>query len=114
MMTRALLLLLPLISHGKVVKETLVLEEWVVDYLRPTVDRQDSASILPFQHPAARKSPFDIPDAQRSVKYLVNGSYPGPTLRAMENDTFEITVVNNLFSEATTIHWHGIHPFATP
>ena len=114
MMTRALLLLLPLLVHGKVMKETLVLEEWVVDYLRPTVDRQDSASILPFQHPAARKSPFDIPDAQRSVKYLVNGSYPGPTLRAMENDTFEITVVNNLFSEATTIHWHGIHPFATP
>ena len=26
----------------------------------------------------------------------------------------EITVVNKLFSEATTIHWHGIHPLEQP
>jgi len=26
----------------------------------------------------------------------------------------EITVVNKLFSEATTIHWHGIHPLRQP
>ena len=118
MVTRGWLLLAVLASpfqaSGKVIKETLILEEYVVDFLRPTVDRQDSAGIIPFRHPAARQKPFDIPDAQRSVKYLINGSYPGPTLRAMENDTFEITLVNNLFSEATTIHWHGIHPFATP
>ena len=85
----------------------------MVDYLRPTVDRQDG-SIFPWSHPAARQSPFAIPDGQRSTKYLVNGSYPGPTLRAFENDTMEITVVNGLFSEATTIHWHGIHPILTP
>ena len=58
MMTRALLLLLPLCSHAKVVKETLVLEEWVVDYLRPTVDRQDSASILPFQPASCGRDDF--------------------------------------------------------
>ena len=106
MVTRGWLLLAVLASpfqaSGKVIKETLILEEYVVDFLRPTVDRQDSAGIIPFRHPAARQKPFDIPDAQRSVKYLINGSYPGPTLRAMENDTFEITLVNNLFRAAST------------
>ena len=23
-------------------------------------------------------------------------------------------VINSLISEATTIHWHGIHPYETP
>lgn len=53
-------------------------------------------------------------DAVRSAKYLVNGTYPGPTIRCAENDTLEILVINELFSEATTIHWHGIHMPGTP
>ena len=87
-----------------VVRETLVIEEWVVDFLRPTFDSRA----------ALRKEPFHIPEAQRAVKYMMNGSYPGPTIHANENDLLELTVVNKLFSEATTIHWHGIHPLNQP
>ena len=50
----------------------------------------------------------------RGVKYMINGSYPGPTIRANEHDMLELTIVNKLFSEATTIHWHGIHPLNQP
>jgi FtsP/CotA-like multicopper oxidase with cupredoxin domain len=37
----------------------------------------------------------------------VNGLSPGPTLRVVEGDTVEVTVVNRL-SMAATIHWHGV------
>eukprot|EP01063_Lacrimia_lanifica_P020311 TRINITY_DN27644_c0_g1_i1.p1 TRINITY_DN27644_c0_g1~~TRINITY_DN27644_c0_g1_i1.p1 ORF type:complete len:632 (+),score=246.35 TRINITY_DN27644_c0_g1_i1:54-1949(+) len=94
-----------------VVRYTLVVEEWVADYLRPTADMHGH---WPWQNKAARKTPFNIDDKQQAVKYMINGSYPAPTLTAHEHDMLEITVVNNLFSEATTIHWHGIHPLHQP
>ena len=89
-------------SQGVVVKETLVISEWVVDFLRPTAD---ITGRFPWQRGGDRKTPFHLQDAVRSAKYLINGSYPGPTIRANENDLLELTVVNKLFSEATTIHW---------
>ena len=88
------------LASSNIVRETLVIEEWVVDFLQPTAN--------------TRKEPFKIPEGRRGVKYMINGSYPGPTIRANENDMLEITVVNRLFSEATTIHWHGIHPLKQP
>ena len=102
-MTQYLLLLLLLGSadtRAAIVRETLVIEEWVVDYLRPTLDVK---GFFPWETDAARKEPFKIAESQRGVKYMINGSYPGPEIRAFENDTLELTIVNNLFSEATTI-----------
>ena len=87
-----------LLLDGAIVRETLIIEQWIADFLRPTQDASGTRQ-------AARKVPFEIPESQRSVKFMINGSYPAPTLRAFENDTLEITVVNRLRSEATTIHW---------
>jgi len=98
-------------ANAAVVRETLVIEEWVVDYLRPTADMK---GFWPWDTQATRKEPFKITESERGVKFLINGSYPGPTIRANEDDMLEITVVNKLFSEATTIHWHGIHPLEQP
>ncbi|KAF2145686.1 multicopper oxidase [Aplosporella prunicola CBS 121167] len=39
---------------------------------------------------------------------LFNGQYPGPVLRGKWGDTFQITVTNELESNGTSIHWHGI------
>lgn len=36
-----------------------------------------------------------------------NGSSPGPTIEAVEEDTVRILVTNHL-NEPTTVHWHGI------
>eukprot|EP00945_MAST-04E_sp_MAST-4E-sp1_P005834 g5834.t1 len=83
-----------------------VVEDWVVDFLRPTVALQKKA--------AKRQTPYSIPDENRKGAILVNGQYPGPTVQVNVNDTVSINVVNNLLSESTTIHWHGIHPYETP
>ena len=44
----------------------------------------------------------------------VNGFTPGPTLIAHENQIIGINVTNNLLTEVTSIHWHGIHQRQTP
>ncbi|KAF7556546.1 hypothetical protein G7Z17_g1344 [Cylindrodendrum hubeiense] len=39
---------------------------------------------------------------------LFNETYPGPWLEACWGDTLNITVVNNIVGNGTSIHWHGI------
>lgn len=102
-----LLLMFALFSlhiQGDVVEITWVVQEWVVDYLKPTIDIPD----------AKRRTPYKIPDDKRAMKYLVNGSHPGPTIECNLNDTVRITVLNNMISEGVTIHWHGVHMPGTP
>lgn len=83
-----------------------VVEDWVVDFLRPTVALSPKS--------ARRQTPFSIPDENRKSAILINGKYPGPQVEVTVNDTVSINVINNMLSESTTIHWHGIHPFETP
>lgn len=40
---------------------------------------------------------------------VINGQFPGPVLTADWGDTMEITVTNNLLTNGTSMHWHGIH-----
>jgi hypothetical protein len=44
---------------------------------------------------------------------LVNGVYPGPTLRAKWGDWIVVNVKNNLRINGTGIHWHGIRQYQT-
>ncbi|KAK3376848.1 multicopper oxidase-domain-containing protein [Lasiosphaeria ovina] len=44
---------------------------------------------------------------------LVNGQFPGPTLTANWGDRINITVVNNLRTNGTSIHYHGIRQLNT-
>lgn len=39
---------------------------------------------------------------------LINGQYPGPTIRGKWGDTFVINVKNSMSHNGTGIHWHGI------
>ncbi|MGI9078919.1 MAG: multicopper oxidase family protein [Gemmatimonadaceae bacterium] len=53
-----------------------------------------------------------IPGKTTSV-YAYNGRTPGPTLEVREGDNVIIHFRNNL-TEATTVHWHGLHlPFTS-
>lgn len=38
---------------------------------------------------------------------LIDGQLPGPTLEADWGDTIEVTIVNSLQFNGTSIHWHG-------
>ncbi|KAK0714042.1 multicopper oxidase-domain-containing protein [Lasiosphaeria miniovina] len=42
-----------------------------------------------------------------------NGQYPGPWIQACWGDTIQVTVINNLKGNGTSIHWHGIRQFRT-
>ena len=44
----------------------------------------------------------------------VNGQIPGPTIVVHEKQVVSIVVHNNLTSEGTSIHWHGMHQIGTP
>ncbi|KAK0612088.1 laccase [Immersiella caudata] len=44
---------------------------------------------------------------------LVNGSIFGPTIRADWGDWIEVKVINNLRTNGTSIHWHGLHQKGT-
>jgi iron transport multicopper oxidase len=79
---------------------TFDLRDWVVDYSRPTASLGGKAG---------RKTPFEIPEANKKAALLVNGSYPGPLVEAFEGELVCVTVLNNLLAEAVAIHWHGLH-----
>ena len=46
---------------------------------------------------------------------LVNGQFPGPSLRVKVGDTITVVVSNFLMEmEALSVHWHGIDQLGTP
>jgi len=54
------------------------------------------------------------PDGRTKTKaMLVNGVYPGTTITANWGDRINITVVNNLQTNGTSIHYHGLHQLNT-
>lgn len=49
------------------------------------------------------------PDGKAKVAGItVNGSYPGPLIRAREGDVLRLQVENRLTTSPTSIHWHGL------
>ncbi|KAF2006452.1 multicopper oxidase [Amniculicola lignicola CBS 123094] len=44
---------------------------------------------------------------------LINGTFPGPLIEACWGDTLQVTVVNKLPDNGTSIHWHGIRQLNT-
>ena len=44
----------------------------------------------------------------------INNRFPGPTLIVPNNSIVVVDVYNRLSSEATSIHWHGMHQMNTP
>ncbi|KAG6510682.1 hypothetical protein ZIOFF_028710 [Zingiber officinale] len=57
---------------------------------------------------------FKSQDCVRNLAVTINGQTPGPTIRAEMGDTVVVHVKNNLVTENTAIHWHGIRQIGTP
>ncbi|CAE8678834.1 unnamed protein product [Polarella glacialis] len=72
----------------------------IVDYKRPTIDLGGKAS---------RQSADNIPLSNRKAALLVNDSYPGPLVEAIEGQLICVTVNNNFVSDPVSLHWHGQH-----
>ena len=41
-------------------------------------------------------------------RITVNGSTPGPEIRARQGDLVEVTLVNDNVEDGSTLHWHGV------
>lgn len=53
------------------------------------------------------------PDGFPKVVPVVNGIYPGPTIRGHTGQSVRIVVHNALITETTSIHWHGVKQTGT-
>ncbi|GAM85422.1 hypothetical protein ANO11243_034290 [Dothideomycetidae sp. 11243] len=51
------------------------------------------------------------PDGYSRMVLAVNGQYPGPTIYADWGDILQITVVNQMADNGTSMHWHGLRQF---
>jgi hypothetical protein len=48
------------------------------------------------------------------LQVTVNGTVPGPPLRVPVGNRVEVTVINDIFDDATAMHWHGMLQRGTP
>jgi FtsP/CotA-like multicopper oxidase with cupredoxin domain len=76
---------------------------------RPAVDDE----YVPRPKPAnqlftVRATTLNPDDRQPVPGVTVNGSFPGPEIRAPEGSILRVEVQNALADQPTTIHWHGL------
>lgn len=56
----------------------------------------------------ARKGKITLASGQVIDGFTLNGTSPGPALRARVGDLVQVTLVNESVTEGATLHWHGI------
>ncbi|MFE6970457.1 multicopper oxidase family protein [Isoptericola sp. NPDC057653] len=56
----------------------------------------------------ARAERVDIAPGVTVDAYTVNGTTPGPTVRAVQGDLVEVRFVNAGVPDGATLHWHGV------
>jgi FtsP/CotA-like multicopper oxidase with cupredoxin domain len=56
----------------------------------------------------ARQQTIDVPGGRPVEGYTVNGTSPGPTIRARQGDLVEVSFINESVAAGATLHWHGI------
>ncbi len=56
----------------------------------------------------AKPARWELVSGVQTDAYTLNGTVPGPTIRAKEGDTIRVILKNSL-PEETAIHWHGLH-----
>ena len=71
----------------------------VVDPSRPADNRVELV---------ARRGVIQVPDGRAVDGYTVNGTSPGPTIRARQGQLLEVTLVNESVPDGVTLHWHGV------
>jgi FtsP/CotA-like multicopper oxidase with cupredoxin domain len=75
----------------------------VADLTGPRTGVADVAVTL-----TARKTSFTLASGESVDGYTLNGSSPGPLIRASVGDLVEVTLVNESVPDGATLHWHGI------
>jgi len=87
-------LLLTTDANAAVVPYSLNLNQWDVDYMRPTS--------------APRLGSYSITDAAKTQMLLANNTYPGPAISVNEGDTINVTVTNNIIMYDVSMVFEGV------
>jgi FtsP/CotA-like multicopper oxidase with cupredoxin domain len=56
----------------------------------------------------ARQQRFRLASGQQVDGYTLNGSSPGPLVRARQGELVEVRLVNEDVGDGVTLHWHGV------
>lgn len=56
----------------------------------------------------ARQGRFELASGEELDGYTLNGTSPGPELRARQGDLVQVTLRNVDVEDGTTLHWHGV------
>ncbi len=56
----------------------------------------------------ARAEQITLVDGPAVDGYTLNGSSPGPEIRATQGDLVQVTLVNESVPDGVTLHWHGV------
>ncbi|WP_329474457.1 multicopper oxidase family protein [Kribbella sp. NBC_01484] len=75
----------------------------VKDLTGPTTGTPDVAVTL-----IARKQKFQLASGETVDGYTLNGTSPGPLIRARVGELVQVTLVNESVPDGATLHWHGI------
>ncbi|MEU4393635.1 multicopper oxidase family protein [Kribbella sp. NPDC023855] len=75
----------------------------VADLTGPRTGKPDVAVTL-----TARKQKFTLASGESIDGFTLNGTSPGPLIRAKQGDLVEVTLVNESVPDGATLHWHGI------
>lgn len=57
----------------------------------------------------ARKQAFRLASGQQFDGYTLNGTSPGPVIRAKQGQVLEVQLVNESVPGGVTLHWHGVN-----
>ena len=75
----------------------------VADLTGPRDGTPDVRAVL-----TARSGTVRLASGEQVRGYTVNGSSPGPELRAQQGDLVEVVLVNEDVADGATLHWHGV------
>jgi FtsP/CotA-like multicopper oxidase with cupredoxin domain len=56
----------------------------------------------------ARAEPFRLASGELVEGYTLNGTSPGPVVRAEQGQLVQVRLVNESVREGATLHWHGV------
>ncbi|TDD17205.1 multicopper oxidase family protein [Kribbella turkmenica] len=56
----------------------------------------------------ARETKYQLASGESVDGYTLNGTSPGPLIRAQVGDLVQVTLVNDNVTDGATLHWHGI------
>jgi len=57
----------------------------------------------------ARKQRFRLASGQSVDGYTLNGTSPGPEIRAVQGQLVQVVLVNESVPDGITLHWHGLN-----